>query len=359
MFKIIQGHQITDEELYRSEGDIPVLTGMNEIKGYWNNKIVNEADLPCITYPSKANSGQAYIQEKIFDANNTAVLIPFPEWREKIDLRWLAYKLSKTFLNISTSKGGINYLNKEIVEENDIEIPPKKEQIKEYKAISKILKLKEEVDRILQKIQKIRSFDFIFEYKNYQAKEVPAKEIFECISGNSDLTEEHLYQDILSKDEKKYIILTGSIKINENQKTHLRVSNKRKGDKIRVFFGEGIHVIRKGKAGYVNYLKEGHYTLNDDAYILKIKDGNHYKISLKWFIRVYSIEFLKYASKSDNGTWNKSSFFKHAKFDIPSLEEQNKLSKKFGALDEYEPIISSIVERVDNILNREITYVNS
>ena len=33
LFDVIQGHQITDEELYKIEGDIPVLTGKNEIKG--------------------------------------------------------------------------------------------------------------------------------------------------------------------------------------------------------------------------------------------------------------------------------------------------------------------------------------
>jgi len=40
LFKVIQGHQITDEELYLTEGKIPVYTGKNEIKGYWNKEII-------------------------------------------------------------------------------------------------------------------------------------------------------------------------------------------------------------------------------------------------------------------------------------------------------------------------------
>ena len=33
--------------------------------------------------------------------------------------------------------------------------------------------------------------------------------------------------------------------------------------------------------------------------------------------------FREYASNSDNGTWNKTGFLKHAMLDIPSFEEQN------------------------------------
>lgn len=67
-FDIIQGHQITDEELYKSEGNIPVYTGSNEIKGYWDKAIIEEDKLPCITYPTKGNKeGNAYVQYEIFD----------------------------------------------------------------------------------------------------------------------------------------------------------------------------------------------------------------------------------------------------------------------------------------------------
>lgn len=36
IFYINQGHQITDEEIYNSFGEIPIYTGNNDIKGYWN-----------------------------------------------------------------------------------------------------------------------------------------------------------------------------------------------------------------------------------------------------------------------------------------------------------------------------------
>ena len=49
IFHIIQGHQITDEDIYKSIGNIPIFTSNNVIKGYWDKAIVTQQDLPCIT----------------------------------------------------------------------------------------------------------------------------------------------------------------------------------------------------------------------------------------------------------------------------------------------------------------------
>jgi len=125
VFDLNQGQQITDEEIYYDLGNIPIITGDNEIKGYWSNSIIEIDDLPCITYPTKANSGVCFVQDSIFDANNTAILIPKKEWRKKILLEWVAFKLSKIFPDVSTSKKGVSYLNKEIVDEIEIKFPLK------------------------------------------------------------------------------------------------------------------------------------------------------------------------------------------------------------------------------------------
>lgn len=128
IFEIIQGHQITDEELYRLRGTIPVYTGKNELKGYWNSALVTSDNLPCITYPTKGNAGDAYIQTEIFDANNTAVLIPKKGWRKRLNLEWVVTRLKPLLLEVSTSKNGVSYLNKEIIERQVIIIPKIQEQ---------------------------------------------------------------------------------------------------------------------------------------------------------------------------------------------------------------------------------------
>lgn len=157
IFDVIQGHQITDEELYYTEGEIPVLTGNNEIKGHWNKKLVNEEDLPVITYPTKANPGVAFVQTKIFDANNTAVLIPKKEWRKKIVLDWFRYKLPPMFLDAMTSKGGVSYLNKDIVEELDIDVPNKPKQEREVKYYKKLEAMKQKLEGVLERINELLS----------------------------------------------------------------------------------------------------------------------------------------------------------------------------------------------------------
>lgn len=356
IFKIIQGHQITDEEIYKNRGEIPVITGRNEIKGFWNKSIIEGEDLPCITYPTKANSGEAYVQNKIFDANNTAILIPFYKWKDKLDLYWVAYKLSKIFLDIPTSKDGVSYLNREIVEEVDIEIPRKKMQSEEFKSILQLLLMKEKLEQILNKINKIKNSELIFEYKDYQAKDFPATDIFDCIGGNSGLTEQYVYQNLQMKKEKKFILLTGSSEMNKKDRISLLPNPKNKTKEISTFSGEGIHVIRKGKAGRINYLDKDNYTSNDDAYILKIKDDCNIDISLKWLTKVYEKKFREFSSKSDNGTWNKTSFFEEAKFNIPSISEQKDVLNKFEILDNYRIICNKLLEKMNVILEKERNY---
>lgn len=358
IFQIKQGHQITDEEIYLTEGDIPVITGRNNFKGFWNDKIVDQIDLPCITYPTKANVGNTYIQTENFDANNTAVLIPFPEWRLKIDLEWISFKLRTIFLKIQTSKGGVSYLNKEIVKDLEINIPSLEIQINEKKIISEMFFSRNKIDYILKKIEKFKYTTIVIEYKKYQAKQVPIKEILQPISGNSGLTEEYLYSLMLSKKDNKYKIVTGSIDIENTQRIYHCQHPKQSLNKITVCSGEGIHVVRKGiNAGYINYLLDDNYTLNDDTYILIKKDDCDYDLSLKWFIYTHRHLFMEYASKTDNGTWNKTGFFNYTSIDIPSIIEQNNIVKRFEQLEVYENELMNVKNRIINVLNKELIDV--
>lgn len=121
--RIIQGHQITDEEIYNHSGNVPIFTGPNTIKGYWNKSIVNLTDLPCLTYATKAFDGTISLQDGIFDANNTAVMLLNDEYKQVVKLEWLMVILPNIFLKKATSKEGVSYLNKEIVNQIRIDIP--------------------------------------------------------------------------------------------------------------------------------------------------------------------------------------------------------------------------------------------
>ena len=160
------------------------------------------------------------------------------------------------------------------------------------------------------------------QYKEYQAHDLPVCELFDISGGNSGLTEEYLYSLLFHDGERRYSLLTGSVDVCSAKKIH-RCQDPKNGDrKIRVISGEGIHIVRKGKAGHINYLPKGDYTMNDDAYVLTKKQPAVYQVSLEWIARTQMEMFREYASSSDNGTWNKGGFLKHAKISLPSYDEQ-------------------------------------
>lgn len=172
IFYINQGHQITDEEIYNSFGEIPIYTGNNDIKGYWNKNIINEENLPCITYPTKGFSGNIFIQNNIFDANNTAVLYFKEDKKDVVSLEYVKCILKHKFLKAMTSKENISYLNREIVEEIDIEIPDDKVQKRIIEINSKYEKKLESIEENIQKIDKIiYNQELIEDYKFFQKKE--------------------------------------------------------------------------------------------------------------------------------------------------------------------------------------------
>ena len=159
-------------------------------------------------------------------------------------------------------------------------------------------------------------------YKAFQAKDVPVSDLFAITGGNSGLTEEYLYSFLLHEAKKIYRLLTGSVDPENTVMIHRCPHPKNPNKKIKVVEGECVHIVRKGKAGHINYLPSGRYTMTDDAYLLTRKDGNGLRISLKWIARTQSDLFREFASNSDNGTWNKGGFLKYGRMDIPSYEEQ-------------------------------------
>ena len=62
--------------------------------------------------------------------------------------------------------------------------------------------------------------------------------------------------------------------------------------------------------------------MTDDAYVMTRKEDNGYQVSMEWIAKTQEGIFREYASNSDNGTWNKSGFLKHARLSLPSYEEQ-------------------------------------
>lgn len=117
---------------------------------------------------------------------------------------------------------------------------------------------------------------------------------------------------------------------------------------------EGLLVTRNGKAGQTKYLPSGKYTINDHAYILFVKDTSPYEINLKWLSLQYKQDFLSYASNSDNETWNMTGFFAYTKLDIPSIDEQLSIVKKYDTLLQRINTIEEIERKYCKLISKEI-----
>ncbi len=153
--------------------------------------------------------------------------------------------------------------------------------------------------------------------------------IFNCMSGNSGLTEGFIYTKLTTKGTL-YQVLSGATS-GMNKLGYIPICMLDNGKALRVFENKhGILVARKGKAGQMTYLKPGAYTINEDAYILSLRDDfkktNNIASSederkfLLWFICVFQSRVYEFSSKSDNATWNKSDFLTMA-VSIPRTEE--------------------------------------
>ena len=266
---------------------------------------------------------------------------------EKVCLPYFALFFQNFYKNLSVSDGS-KTLSLEQVYSEEFNLPAYEVQCNIMLSIQHIKSKLDVLAKIKAKYVALLSKELIAEYKEYQGKDIEITKCIDYISGTSNLTEEKNYQR-LKTDGEQYLLLTGAT---TKENVFVRLDE---AAKVPKFNGkEGLLVTRKGKAGTVRCLPKGRYTLNDDAYILYVRDDLEYEISLKWLSIQYKSEFLLYASSSDNGTWNMTGFFEHTKIDIPSKKEQDDIVTRYEKLEKRIELIISIEKHYQDLLQREI-----
>ncbi len=247
---------------------------------------------------------------------------------------------------------GSKTLTLEQIYSMDFDIPSYEDQKAVMLKIQPILLKRKRIIALLNQIDSIKSKILAYNYQIYQAKNIPISDIVDYLGGNSGLTEKEIYQKSLI-DGQKYTILSGST--SEDTRLGKIAMCGINGRPLKIFNDkDGILVVRKGKAGATAFLKQGDYTVTDDAYILFLKDDCIYQISLKWLMIQYHETFLEYASSSDNGTWNMTGFFKNVTVDIPSFNEQMEVVNKYEELEDTENKLNSIKLKIDNLFMKKI-----
>lgn len=235
----------------------------------------------------------------------------------------------------------------------DFDLPKYDIQEQVMARIRPLLALKQEASDLLRKIEAIKTRVLTNDHTSYQAKDVSISQLLTCLSGNTGLTEEMIYQEITSEGQR-YSVLSSSTdeatRLGEIPKCYLN------GKQLEVFENQqGILVIRNGKAGTTFFLEKGRYAITDHAYILSLKGGCPYKVTLKWLMIQYRQAFLEYKSSSDNATWNKTGFFDAVKVDIPCQPEQEEIVGKYERLEEFESKLNELILKIEHLTTRQLT----
>lgn len=158
---------------------------------------------------------------------------------------------------------------------------------------------------------------------------------------------------LLQSKDKKYIVLSGATLENNylGDIPYCEIAGK----PLKIFEDkEGLLIVRKGKAGETKYLPKGNYTINDDAYILSVKEKYIGKVDIRWFRIQYRQKIMEYSSSSDNGTWNKTGFFENVLIDIPDMNEQLRIVKLYEDANKQIGVLEKAEERMLSILKKEI-----
>ncbi|MBQ6462216.1 MAG: restriction endonuclease subunit S [Pseudobutyrivibrio sp.] len=222
--------------------------------------------------------------------------------------------------------------------------------------LDKILPIKRKIDGLeglITNIEKIENRQLSVDYKIIEKRNIPIADVIDCMSGNTGLSEEFIYNNY-HENSQLYKVLSGAT-LEDNGLGFIPLCDIDKR-KMRVFDNskDGLLVVRKGRAGATQYLPKNYYTINDDAYILSVKDEYIHKLDLRWLAIQYKTEFMNYASASDNGTWNKTGFFENVEIDIPSILEQKIIVDYYDKIVKVKSTLNSIKEKYERLLMREV-----
>jgi hypothetical protein len=218
--------------------------------------------------------------------------------------------------------------------------------------ITPVLRIRQALTDLLTRIDSVKGRVPSVDYGDYQARNVAVSVLLDCHSGNSGLTEQEIYRRILLEGQR-YKVLSGSTSV-ETQLGSVP-KGQLNGRELKVLQGQdGLLVVRKGKAGIIEYYPKGNYTLTDDAYFLTVKKDCRYEVDLKWLAAQYQHIFLSYSSSSDNGTWNKTQFFRNARIDVPKYREQLDLAEKYDQLWAMELRVKEILARIATLFAKQV-----
>lgn len=184
------------------------------------------------------------------------------------------------------------------------------------------------------------------------------KEFFNIYGGNSGLTEEFIYLNQPKDKNNDVKIYSSSTQENTSLKSIDKNAQLVKNNScIKTFSGKGIIIARNGKAGSMLYINSTIFTLNDHAYVLKIKQKYEKDINIKYVLIKCKeqIEKCITSDKGGNRTFNKT-LFEESYISIPDLNEQNIVVNEYEKYAKLYDILQAKINYINNIMNKIPNY---
>lgn len=159
------------------------------------------------------------------------------------------------------------------------------------------------------------------------------RECFNIFGGNSGLTESVIYWNP-PKDEKRNITVYSGATLKSTLLGNIDKEARIGGRTLKIFTAPAVIVVRKGLAGKTQFIECGNFTINDDAYVIKVKEKFLNVIDIEWFeivLHQYTDECI--SSRGTNGTFSKEQFL-DLEFSYPSMQEQKKIVRVYRSMEQ-------------------------
>ena len=348
IFNYIPETNLIEEYFYENKGVYPVFSGQTE-----NNGIVALIDTfseekECITFTTYGSAGKLFYRKGKY----TIGLQVKNEYKESVNLKWFSYKFQNLFYQHRIGDiTGQRSLNKTLIENLKIEIPNIKIQEEQLNSYENAFKYKLNIEKRINNCMDLLKSPLILDKIKYKERIGVVLNIF---GGNSGLTEDFIYNNLPSSEDDKIPIFSSSTQYSTTM-GYISRNAKLNQSVLKIFRGECILVARNGYAGTMTYIKDKEFTVNDHAYILKLKNEWKDKINLRWFTHQYQELFYNLVtSKSDNATFNKE-YSEQQEIDIPDIKFQNEIADKLIKVDKLIEKLGKIKNFIDDLLEYEIT----
>lgn len=332
----------TEEYAYNNSGDYIVIDGSTQNYEYKLKIDTYDYDMTVISITTVGYyAGHVNYYKGKFSVGNNVACYKLSDYaiNNNLDVRYLVFNFFNVSKKIiSGESGGYAALNTKKFENSVIDIDTNEKQ----KEIVDFMIKREELFSLENKLTNAFEKMDKFQLSGFDGEEYPITKVLDLIGGSSYLTEEFLYNN--SDDLDNLIpVYTGALSFNG------RYVNRSKCSKI---FSNSLKLTRKGLAGQMMYIK-GDFTINDDAYVIKIKEDFVENVNIHFLHFYLSTLVLGAVSSEDgNGTFNKTKFLSYD-VKLPDIKFQNKYGELFERYLELKEICSKIKEfRIE--LNKNI-----